>query len=142
MKSKKSKNQDKPNLRARSKYSAVQPHLNLKTRYEEIVDILSYFNDLPEKDKEWMNKFVAEYVGASFQKGQGKRNLHKGKENKKKCYDKNNSRNRDILTKAKAQGISVSLDSLNGHDEAADPMDNAVNEIDRKHIIKAWDEED
>lgn len=98
----------KNNRRTRKKYPAVDPRMNLKTRYEEIVDIASYFDTLPESAKEWMNSFVEESVNANFN--------HKGPkiytkvEDKRAIYGRNNARNRDILTKVKACGKYIELD--------------------------------
>lgn len=129
----------KENLRSRTKNPALKPNLNLKTRYEEIMDILTYANDLPEKEKKWMNSFVEEYVNANFNHS-GKK-LHTTKALKKACYDKNNSRNRDILTSAKVTGNAVVFSALTEKDEGQDTIDDIVNYIDKKANYKAWDDE-
>lgn len=96
--------------RAKAKYPAINPTLNLKTRYEEIADIASYFDSLPESAKKYMNSFVEEYVNAKFD--------HKGKKiytkvkDKRAIYNRNNARNRDVLTKAKASGQYIETDDL------------------------------
>lgn len=98
----------RPTRRSKAKYAALQPELNLKTRYEEID--YDYVNQLSDKDKEWLNNFTEEYVNANMNH-KGKK-LHRSKKDKKLCYDRNNSRNRCILTRAKAGGKSVNLDDI------------------------------
>jgi hypothetical protein len=98
----------KKNKRNREKYPALRPNLNLKSRYEEISDIATYFDKLPEEAKKFMHSFVEEYVNAKFDHG-GKK-IYKKKSEKRSIYNRNNARNRDILTKANAMGQSVSID--------------------------------
>lgn len=120
----------KNNLRARTKFAAFKPNLNLRTRYDEISDILTYANELPDKAKKWLAEFTEEYVGANFNHGGVIR--HKTKKHKKNCYDRNNSRNRDILTRSKAQGSAVIFSQLNDKDESVNEMDRMIDELDRK----------
>lgn len=96
--------------RARTKYPALKPELNLKTRYE-LIDY-DYINKLSEEDKKWLNKFTEEYVNASLNAENLTENFHNTKELKKDCYRRNNARNRDILTRAKASGNYISTDEL------------------------------
>jgi len=99
----------KRNKRSKSRYPAVDPQLNLKTRYEEIEDIASYFKTLPDTAKDFMHSFVEEYVNAKFDH-KGKK-IYRKKVDKRAIYNRNNARNRDVLTKAKACGQHVDLDS-------------------------------
>ena len=99
----------KKSKRARQKYPAINPEVNLKTRYEEIMDVASYFHTLPDDAKKFMHSFVEEYVNAKFDHP-GKK-IHKTKEQKRAIYNRNNARNRDILTRAKASGKCVELDA-------------------------------
>lgn len=96
--------------RNKTKYPALNPELNLKSRYEEIVDIASYADKLSEKDKEWLNAFTEEYVNANFNHNGPK--IHKKKAQKKEIYTRNNARNRDVWTKAKASGTGVYLEDI------------------------------
>lgn len=99
------------NRRNRKKYPAIDPTLNLKTRYEEIMDVASYFHTLPEDAKEFMHAFVEESINAKFNhKGE---TIYTDPEDRRKIYNKNNARNRDVLTKAKACGKYVELDDPN-----------------------------
>lgn len=113
----------KESKRSKSEYPALNPNLNLKTR-QDLIDY-DYVDKLSDKDKEWLNKFTEEYTNASFKKEipkkKGKRrkaaNLHKSKEHKKSVYDANNARNRDILTRAKAQGAFISIEDVKWDEE-------------------------
>lgn len=67
---------------------------------------------LSESDKAWLNKFTEEYVNASLDSENLENNFHSTDELKKDCYRRNNARNRDILTRAKASGTFVSTDEL------------------------------
>jgi hypothetical protein len=100
----------KKNKRQRTKYPALKPELNLRTRYE-LIDY-DYISLLSEEDKKWLNDFTEEYVNASLDSKNLENNLHNTDELKKDCYSRNNARNRDILTRAKASGGYVSLDEI------------------------------
>lgn len=90
----------KTNRRSKIQYASLKPEYNLKTR-RDLIDY-DYLDKLSPKEKEWLAKFTEEYTNASFKKG--KKHLHKNKDGKKDCYDRNNARNRDIYTREKAQG--------------------------------------
>jgi hypothetical protein len=95
------KSTKKLSKRSKTKYPALDPSVNLKTRQEEINDVLSYFNKLSPKEKEWMNAFMEEENAVNFNHRGPK--LNKSKEDKKRIYNKNNARNRCIYTREKAQ---------------------------------------
>lgn len=105
MGSKKSTHVEKPKKkktrRSQYKYPAVESSVNLITRKEEIEDVKSYFNQLNDEEKAWMNSFMEEEVCANFNHG-GKK-INKSKKDRKKVYDKNNARNRCIYTRENAQ---------------------------------------
>jgi hypothetical protein len=90
--------------RKKTKYPNLDPSLNLKTRWEEVYDVAQYANKLSDKDKKWLNKFMGEYVNANLDVKNLEKNLHNTQELKKSCQDRNNARNRDIYTRAKASG--------------------------------------
>lgn len=96
--------------RARTKYPALKPELNLKTRYE-LIDY-DYVDKLTEDEKEWLNKFTEEYINASLDSVDLEKNFHNTEDLKKDCYRRNNARNRDILTRAKASNNYVSTDEM------------------------------
>ena len=96
--------------RSKTKYPALRPELNLKTRYE-LIDY-DYIDKLSEDEKEWLNKFTEEYVNASLDTKNLQNNFHNTEQLKKDCYSRNNARYRDILTRAKACGNYISIDHL------------------------------
>lgn len=96
-----------PTKRSKSKFPNLDPDLNLKIR-RDLIEV-DYLDKLNDEQKGWLDKFNNESINASFDKNP-KKNLHKTKEQKKACYDANNARNRDILSRAQAQGKSVSLE--------------------------------
>lgn len=100
--------QKKRSRRSQTKYPALQPEFNLKTRYE-LIDF-DYLKKLTDDEKEWLNNFMEEYANASFNH-KGKK-IHKEKKHKKDSYDRNNARNRDILTRLKASGQIEYLEEL------------------------------
>ncbi len=116
----------KKTKRESKKYPAVNPEVNLKSRYEEIMDINEYFGKLSEKDKEWMNQFTEEYVNASFSKK--KKPLHKTKRLKKDCYDRNNSRNRDVMVKTKITNHLLYTEELLAKDDKTYYPEDDINE--------------
>lgn len=178
--------------RSQSKYPALDPRLNLKTRYDEID--YDYIDQLNEKEKAWLNNFSKEYTGASFddskkrvhkkQKVESEKNVHlrelgdkflsvikalnelvdntninhstktklkkltsKLKTNikklvkkelvfindvyKKEAYDRNNSRNRCVMTRARAQGKTIGFHDLPDSYLANDDIeDNLIEKLD------------
>lgn len=87
------------NLRSRKKFPGLEKGMNLKIRWDELDN--DYLEKLSDKEKEWLNNFNEEYVGANF-RHPGKV-LHKTKKGKRNCYSRNNSRNRCIYGLAKAR---------------------------------------
>lgn len=71
-----------------------------------------YLNKLSEEEKKWLNAFTEEYINASLDSKNLENNLHNTEELKKDCYRRNNARNRDILTRAKASGSFISIDEM------------------------------
>lgn len=123
----------KENRRSRTKFPALQPSLNLKTRYEELTDF-DYFHKLNDSEKEWMNNFLEEYVNARM-KHPGK-TLHRTKALKKSCYDRNNSRNRDVYSRGKARGMAVSLGDVKETKMVDNSEDKMINDFDVKFYKK------
>lgn len=125
------KKQRKPQTkRSKEKYPALKPHLNLKSRYD-LIDY-DYVDQLSDEEKEWLNKFTEEYVNANLDSKNSKKNLHKSKKLKKDCYDRNNSRNRDILTRAKAQGKDIDFHGLE-HELSSFDENQIIDIIDRSN---------
>jgi len=128
---KKEKPKRKQTRRNQRKYPNLEAEYNLKTR-SDLIDY-DYINQLSSKDKAWLDKFTKEYVNASLDSRNPKKNLHNTPELKKDCYDRNNSRNRDILTRAKASGSVI--DYLELH--KAELIEN--NNIEEKELIEGLD---
>lgn len=125
----------KKTKRSKDKYRNLKPELNLKTRYEEIADVASYANTLSPKDKAWLDKFMKEYVGASLDSNPKKR-LDSSDEWKKVCYDRNNARNRDIITLQKAQNAMNYLEELPVLEREISSEDLLIQRIDLDKRIK------
>ena|ERR1035437_7836470 len=88
--------------RSRTKYPALNPGLNLKTR-TDLIDY-DYLDKLSPSEKKWLNKFTEEYTNDSFDRDDYRKNLVVKKEaDRKDCDDRNNARNRCILTMQRAQ---------------------------------------
>lgn len=60
------KKKKQKSVRSETKNSSVKPQLNLKSRYEELEDINSYFNQLPPEAQDWMQKYTSNHVNADF----------------------------------------------------------------------------
>lgn len=109
--------------RSKTKYPNLNPTYNLKTR-QDLIDY-DYIDKLNDEEKAFLDKFTKEYTNASFEKEDPKRkgkrrklkNLHKTKKLRKKSYDANNARNRDILTRSKAQGTAYYLEDIIKNEE-------------------------
>lgn len=106
--------------RSKVKYPNLQRNMNLKRR-QELIDF-DYIDKLNDTEKEWLNKFMGEYMSASFpkqvvQKGDTEykrhstKNLHK-KDRTKEVYDQNNARNRDIYAKKTSTGGMEFFDEI------------------------------
>jgi hypothetical protein len=104
--------------RDKIKYKNLNPSYNLRSR-SELLDY-DYLDKLNDKEKAFLDKFSKEFIGASFEKEdkkkKGKRrklkNLHQSEAHIKSCYDANNARNRDVLTRAKAQGKADYIEDI------------------------------
>ena len=59
-----------------------------------------------------MNKFMGEWCNADLDYKNLKNNLHNTPELKKACTDRNNARNRDIYSRARASGNLVGITDL------------------------------
>lgn len=118
------------NRREKSKYPALEPELNLRARFDEISDVKQYTHKLNDKEKEWMNKFMEEYVCDRLDRKNIRKNLHNTKKLKKSCDDRNNARNRDTLTITKMTGFCTYLEDLNNKEVQIDEEENLINILD------------
>lgn len=100
--------------RSKEQYPALKPELNLKSRFELIQ--VDYIHKLNDKEKAWLNKFNEEYVNDNVDRKNLKNNLHNTPALKKDCDDRNNARNRDILSRGKASGTMNYLEDLKRED--------------------------
>ena len=123
--------------RENEKHPNLDPRFNLKTR-SDLLD-QDYLHKLNEKELDWLNKFNKEYINAALDNERPKKNLHKTKKLRKECYDRNNARNRDILTRAKASNQlayelhpeSVLSETVSGSE------DELIEAIDSKEVANA-----
>lgn len=116
------KKEDKKNGKKRRRdnpFAALDPKLNLKTRYNEIEDLASYADTLPIEAKEWLNAYAEEeIIGNRYHKGE-KLNDFEDPKTRSRIYNRNNARNRCILTREEAQGTLNYLAELE-KDESED----------------------
>lgn len=120
----KKKKETRRSIRA---YPALDPAVNLKTR-QDLIDY-DYVGRLNDDEKQWLNKFTEEYTNAKLDSKNLKKNLHNTDALKKDCYDRNNARNRCILTRANAQGLAYSIGDLNKRDKT-DEEDKIIDQLD------------
>lgn len=81
--------------------------MNLKRR-QELIDY-DYVDKLSETEKDWLNKFTEEYVNASLNRENLKKNIHNTKKLKQDCDRRNYLRKNDIFVMAKVGNL---LDNL------------------------------
>lgn len=96
----------KPKKKSRrdNPYPALDPQLNLKSRFDEIADLASYANKLPPEAKEWLNAYSQEEICANFNHGGPKLNDSEDPKVRSRIYNANNARNRCAMTREKSQG--------------------------------------
>jgi hypothetical protein len=94
--------------RSKDPLAALEKKYTLKTRTDEID--YDYLNKLNEKEKLWLAKFTSEEIHASVNKDGKKNKFNKSRKSIKKIYNRNNSRNRCILTREKAKGMEQYLE--------------------------------
>lgn len=95
----------KKTRRARDPYPGLKPNLNLRNR-QELIDH-DYIDKLSHEEKKFLSNFNEEYIGGNF-KHSGKI-LHRTKEEKRKCYGRNNARNRDLFSHHSTRGWMAEL---------------------------------
>ena len=129
-KSKPKSKKQKRNRRSITKYPALRPEFNLKTRFDLIEMDQKYKNEIMANPEaaEWLNQFNEEFVNASFNKYE--KSLHPTIESKRECYKSNNARNRCIYTREKAQG------KLNYTEDIKEILDNQFLDYSDSLIMK------
>ena len=130
--------------RANSAYPNLDPSLNPRIRHEEISDI-DYLHKLDPHHKAYMNKFMGEFIGGTFEKCSAHRdikkvknselcpdcdalNLHQGQELRNDCFDRNNHRESDSYTKSKSAHRLQSIDYTD--DIEYNPEEDIITRID------------
>lgn len=132
-----SKKKKRKTRRENQNYPDLDPRFNLKSRMELIDQ--DYLDKLSKEELEWLNKFNKETISASFNQENPRKNLHKTKKLRKECYDRNNARNRDVLTRAKAANQLDDYEELVEKPESNDYEDRLIEELDKKEIREAID---
>lgn len=94
------------------KYPALSPQHNLLTRFEEIEDIASYAHTLNDSDRQWLNSYSEEEICANFDHKGPKLNDSSDPEVRSRIYGKNNSRNRCVFSREKAQNCMNYLEDM------------------------------
>jgi hypothetical protein len=77
---------------------------------------MDYLKKLDDAELKFMNQFMGEYVSGAFRKNEfgeySEDNFHKTPEERRKCYTRNNTRNRCGLTVSNATGQTVRCDDI------------------------------
>jgi len=102
----------KKSRRSDTKYPALDPKLNLKSRYDEIEDMASYAHLLNDEEKAWLNSYASEEVCASFNHSGPKLNDESDAKVRSRIYGRNNQRNRCIMSRESAQGTMNYLEDI------------------------------
>lgn len=129
----------KSSKRSKTRYPALNPEFNLKSR-QDLLEA-DYIDDLSEAEKAWLNKFNEEYVNANLDTEHPRRNLHKTKALRSDCYRRNNLRNKDLFTKFKAHG---DLDALSHDVDSEQPMtetlEDTINRVQQRIEMEAFED--
>lgn len=122
--------------RNKERYPALNFKRQVKLRRDALDGIEEYVDQLNDKEKEWLNRFLEETVITNFQhKGPL---IYKGKKKRREFYGENNARNRCMFTKASAMGMllqvqnSGALTAIIDQDQdaiTADDVENAMIEM-------------
>lgn len=103
----------KNTARSKTKCPGLYPKFHPKNRWEYLDQ--DYLDKLSPEEKEFLSKFNDEFYGASLEKAsepkKWRKDLHKTKRLRKDCRDRNNARNRDVLSLQKVKGNLDPLDN-------------------------------
>lgn len=91
-----------------------------------------YIDKLSPKELDWLNKFNREYISGTLNREKPKKNLHNNRKLIKDCDDRNNSRNRDVLTRAKASHQLDDYEELLEETISNAYEDEIIHELDKK----------
>lgn len=95
----------KDSKRSRTKYPGLKPRLTSRVR-QEYWDF-DYIDKLDDASKEFLNRFIEEELNSQF-KNDGS-DFSKTKEERKRIYDANNAKNRDMLGLVKGKVANTKL---------------------------------
>jgi hypothetical protein len=98
----------KKTRRSKHKYPGLIKQYTNKIRREYLDQ--DYIDKLSPEEKKWLSNFNEEWLGANF--NHGGEILHKKKEEKREIYNRNNSRNRDIIGQMNAQNKLIASDKI------------------------------
>ena len=119
---------EKKNSRKSHRYPALIPSLNLKTRHDEIVDVCEYLHLLNEDELDFLNRFIEEEVNCNLNHPGAKLNDVNDPKVRSRIYGKNNSRNRDVMSREHAQGKMGYLAEIEEQDEKEGDMESGIYE--------------
>lgn len=128
---KKTRRKSKPRKSTKRAKKKSVPGLN-KYKFSKIKQ---EFHDIDYADKldkfaaDWLSRFMWEELGANLNHD-GKK-INKKKADKRRCYNANNRRNRDMYGVARATGT---LDSYEPSDEGYNPEDDLIDLLDSQKI--------
>ncbi len=130
----------KKTRRSQVKHPGLEKRWNSKIKQEYIDYDEKYLEDLnknPEA-KEWMNKFSEEYIGAKLNHEDP---IHDTPKLRKDCFDRNNQRNRCLLSNVKAGNKTEEELQLHKH-RRANSSDENIEEYLIEYIDSKNEEED
>lgn len=114
----------KKSRRSDLEFPALSPQHNLRTRYDEIEDLASYADTLSKEDKAWLNSFAQEEICANFKHSGVKLNDESDPATRSRIYNRNNQRNRCIMSRETAQNTMNYLEDLDiDNSQAAETED-------------------
>lgn len=94
---------------------------------QEVFDY-DYLDKLNPKEAAWLSKFNEEYIGANLNH-KGKK-LHTKKAQRRDCFGRNNSRNRDIYSIKRATGMLDMEEKMVQEESEYNPEDAIITLID------------
>lgn len=86
-----------------------KPTLGVSVKNRNEYSDYDYLDVLSEKDRLWLKKFHQEWLQSNFQH---KKLLHKSKKQRKRCYDMNNARNRDLYSFKKVRHLLFNVEDI------------------------------
>jgi hypothetical protein len=104
----------KPTKRSGSEYPGLDKGVNGRKRWEYLD--CDYADKLSAEERKYLSDFTDEYLSGNFSHSGPKihtsENWEEINDMRLECYDRNNARNRCILSEAKALGRTAELDAV------------------------------